>query len=195
MLFVFAEEMSQPEDSLRDIDFGGSPPTGPRLKRLRGSKSTAGGSTKSPAKEKEKTPPSQVEGAILLVGGAGHMPPPTQRSPSAAQDVGTEVVTPAAVAPGVRITVDAQDLEKIPEAFRGTVYESASYAVKHFYKFKEKELRAIETLSPVHVIESSMDMTLTGIAAVHRGIARTRAQLEEMRLRWRKMRWRPRRPS
>ena len=72
-----------------------------------------------------------------------------------------EVRTPAAVVPDVRISVDPQDLEKIPKAFRGTVYESASYAVNHFYKFKEKELRAIETLSPVHVIESSMDMTLT----------------------------------
>ena len=60
-----------------------------------------------------------------------------------------EVGTPAVPAPGVRILVDPQDLDKIPEAFRGTVYESASYAVSHFYKLKEKELRAIETTSPV----------------------------------------------
>ena len=72
-----------------------------------------------------------------------------------------EAGTPAAAAPGVRIPVDPQDLNKIPEAFRGTVYESASYAVSHFYKLKEKELRAIETTSPVRVIESSMDMALT----------------------------------
>ena len=72
-----------------------------------------------------------------------------------------EVGTPAVAAPGIRIPVDPQDLDKIPEAFRGTVYESASYAVSHFYKLKEKELRAIETTSPVRVIESSMDMTLT----------------------------------
>ena len=89
------------------------------------------------------------------------MPPPPQRSPSATQDVVMEVGTPAAVVPDVRISVDPQDLEKIPEAFRGMVYESASYAVSRFYKLKEMELRAIETTSPVRVIESSMDMTLT----------------------------------
>ena len=72
-----------------------------------------------------------------------------------------EIGTPAVVAPDVRIPVDPQDLEKIPEAFRGTVYESANYAVNHIYKFTEKELRAIETLSPVGVMESSMSMTLT----------------------------------
>ena len=61
----------------------------------------------------------------------------------------------------VRIPVDPQDLEKIPEAFRGTVYESANYAVGHIYKFNEKELRAIETRSPVGVLESSLGMALT----------------------------------
>ena len=61
----------------------------------------------------------------------------------------------------VRIPVNPQDLEKIPEAFRGTVYESANYAVNHIYKFTEKELRAIETMSPVDVMDSSMSMTLT----------------------------------
>ena len=91
------------------------------------------------------------------------MPPPPQRSPSATQDVVLEVGTPAVAAPDVRIPVDPQDLGKIPEAFRGTVYESASYAVNRFYKLKEMDLRAIETTSPVRVIESSMDMTLTVI--------------------------------
>ena len=123
----------------------------------------AGVSAKSPAKEKEKTPPSQVAGAILPAAGAGHMPPPLQRPPSVTQDAVMEVGTPAAVAPGVRIPVDPQDLKNIPEAFRGTVYESASYAVGRFYKLKEKDLRAIEATSPVRVIESLMDMTLTVI--------------------------------
>ena len=72
-----------------------------------------------------------------------------------------ELGTPAMVASDVRIPVNPQDLEKIPEAFRGTVYESANYAVSHIYKFTEKELRAIETMSPVGVMESSMGMTLT----------------------------------
>ena len=89
------------------------------------------------------------------------MPPPLQRPPPVTQDAEMEVGAPAAAAPGVRIPVDPQHLDKIPEAFRGTVYESASYAVNHFYQLKEKELRAIETTSPVRVIESSMDMTLT----------------------------------
>ena len=72
-----------------------------------------------------------------------------------------EIGNPATAAPDVRIPVDPQDLEKMPEAFRGTVYESASYAVSHFYKLKERELWAIESTSPVRVMESSMDMTLS----------------------------------
>ena len=89
------------------------------------------------------------------------MPPPPPRAPAAPRDAGMELRTSAVVASDVRIPVNPQDLEKIPEAFRGTVYESASYAVNHFYKLKERELRAIETTSPVRVIESSMDMSLT----------------------------------
>ena len=61
----------------------------------------------------------------------------------------------------VRIPVHPQDLEKIPEAFWGTVYETANYAVSHIYKFNEKELRAIETRSPVGVLESSLGMAIT----------------------------------
>ena len=61
----------------------------------------------------------------------------------------------------VRIPVDPQDLEKIPEAFRGTVYETTNYAVSHIYKFNKKELRAIKTRSPVGVTESSLGMALT----------------------------------
>ena len=153
--------MSQPGNSLRGVVFGGNPPAGPRLKRLRESKSSAGASTKSPAKEKEKAPPSQVAGANLPVARTGLMHPPPQRSPLAAQDGVIEVGNLAAAAPDVRIPVDPRALEKMPEAFRGTVYESASYAVNHFYNIREKELRAIETTSPVRVIESAMDMTLT----------------------------------
>ncbi|XP_062119977.1 uncharacterized protein LOC133834394 [Humulus lupulus] len=180
MFLFLAEEMSQPEGSLRGVVFGGNPPAGPRLKRLRESKSSAGTSTKSPAKEKEKAPPSQGAGAILPVARTGPMPPPPQRSPLAVQDGVREIGNPATAVPDVRIPVDHQDLERMPEAFRGTVYESASYAVSHFYKLKERELRAIESTSPIRVMESSMDMTLTGIAAVYRGIARTKAQLEGM---------------
>ena len=153
--------MSQPEESVRGAVFGGNPSAGPRMKRLRTSKNAAGVPTKSPAKEKEKTLAAQVAGAILPAAGAGQMPPPPQRAPAATQDTGTELGAPAAVASNVRIPVNPQDLEKIPEAFWGTVYESANYAVSHIYKFNEKELRAIETMSPVGVMESSMSMTLT----------------------------------
>ena len=153
--------MSQSGGNLRGVTFSGKLPAGQRLKRLRGSQSTAGVPTKSPAKEKEKAQPSQVVGAGLPASGTGPMPPPLQRPPLVAQDAELEAGALAAPAPGIRIPVDPQHLDKIPEAFRGTVYESASYAVNHFYKLKEKELRAIETTSPVRVIESSMDMTLT----------------------------------
>ena len=153
--------MSQPGGGLRNVAFSGSLPVGPKLKRLRTSQGTAGVPTKSPAKEKEKVQPSQVVGAGLPAAGAGPTPPPFQRPPLVAQDAELEAGALAAPAPGIRIPVDPQHLDKIPEAFRGTVYESASYAVNHFYQLKEKELRAIETTSPVRVIESSMDMTLT----------------------------------
>ncbi|XP_062075826.1 uncharacterized protein LOC133779946 [Humulus lupulus] len=109
------------------------------------------------------------------------MPPPPPRAPDATQDMGSELRTPAVVASDVRIPVTPQDLEKIPEAFRGTVYESVNYAVSHIYKFTEKELRAIETMSPVGVMESSMGMTLTGVVALHRSIVRAKTQLEDMR--------------
>ncbi|XP_062109767.1 uncharacterized protein LOC133821567 [Humulus lupulus] len=109
------------------------------------------------------------------------MPPLPQRVPPATQDVGMEIRTPSVVASEVRIPVNPQDLEKILEAFRGTVYESANYAVSHIYKFTEKELRTIETMSPVDVMDSSMSMTLTGVVALHRSIIRARTQLDDMR--------------
>ncbi|XP_062083600.1 uncharacterized protein LOC133789997 [Humulus lupulus] len=180
-MHVCKQEMSQPEGSLRGAVFGGNPAVGPRLKRLRGSRNTAGTSTKSLAKEKERTPPAQDAGAILLAAGAGQMPPPPQRTPTVTQDTGTELGTPSVVVSDVRIPVNPQDLEKIPEAFRGTVYESANYAVSHIYKFTEKELRAIETMSPVDVMDSSMSMTLMGVVALHRSIIRARIQLDDMR--------------
>ncbi|XP_062078111.1 uncharacterized protein LOC133782758 isoform X1 [Humulus lupulus] len=173
--------MSQPEESLRGAVFGGNPSAGPKMKRLRTSKNAAGVPTKSPAKEKEQTPAAQVAGAILPAAGGSNMPPPPPQAPAATRDVGTELGASAVVPSDVRIPVNPQDLEKIPEAFRGTVYESANYAASHIYRFTEKELRAIETLSPVGVLESSLGMAMTRAVALHRSIVRTKTQLEDMR--------------
>ena len=89
------------------------------------------------------------------------MPPPPPRAPTFVRDTGAEPGASAIAPSEVRILVDPQDLEKISEAFRGTVYETANYAVSHIYKFNERELRAIETRSPVGVLESSLGMALT----------------------------------
>ncbi|XP_062104894.1 uncharacterized protein LOC133816381 [Humulus lupulus] len=173
--------MSQPEESLRGAVFGGNPSAGPRMKRLRTSKNAAGTPTKFPAKEKDQALASQVAGAVPPATGGSNMPPAAPRAPFVARDAVTEVGTSAIVSSDVRIPVNPQDLEKIPEAFRGTVYESANYAVNHIYKFTEKELRAIETMSPVGVLESSLGMAMTSVVALHRSIVRTKTQLGDMR--------------
>ncbi|XP_062102835.1 uncharacterized protein LOC133813010 [Humulus lupulus] len=180
-VFSLAEDMSQPEESLRGAVFGGNAAAGPRAKRLRTSKNAAGTPTKSPAKEKDQAPAAQVAGAVLPGAGGSNMPPFAPRAPLAVWDVGTEVRTSAIVPSDVRIPVNPQDLEKIPEAFWGTVYESTNYAVSHIYKFTEKELRAIETMSPVGGLESSLDMAMTSVVALHRSIIRTKTQLGDMR--------------
>ena len=135
--------------------------SGPKMKKLRTFKKASGTSTKSPAKEKEQPPAAQVAGTNPPAAGGSNMPPPPSRAPTTIRDAGTELEASAIVPSDVRIPVNPQDLEKIPEAFRGTVYESANYAVSHIYKFTEKELRAIETMSLVGIMESSMGMTLT----------------------------------
>ncbi|XP_062101151.1 uncharacterized protein LOC133807038 [Humulus lupulus] len=151
------------------------------MKKPRTFKKTAGTPTKSSAKEKEQPPAGQVVGTVPSAAGGSNMPPPPPRAPALVRDTGAELGTSAISTSEVRIPVYPQDLEKIPEAFRGTVYESANYAVSHIYKFNEKELRPIETRSPVGVVESSLGMALTSVVALHRSIARTKAQLEEMR--------------
>ena len=160
-MFLLTEEMSQPEESLRGAVFEGNPPAGPRMKRLQTSKHAVGTPTKSPAKEKEQAPATQVVGAVPAVAGGINMPPPPPRAPAFVRDTGAEPGASAIAPSEVCILVDPQDLEKIPEAFRGTVYETANYAVSHIYKFNERELRAIETRSPVGVLESSLGMALT----------------------------------
>ncbi|XP_062095900.1 uncharacterized protein LOC133801670 [Humulus lupulus] len=183
-IFVFTEDMSQPGGkNLRTVFTRGDSSagaSGPKMKKLRMSKKAAGTPTKSPAKEKEQPPAAQIEEtAPPAVGGS--MPPPLSQAPAFVRDTGAEPGASAIAPPEVRIPVDPQDLEKIPDVFRGTVYETANYAVSHFYRFNERELRAIETRSPVGVLESSLGMALTSALALHRSIARTKAQLEDMR--------------
>ena len=74
----------------------------------------------------------------------------------------------SAPAPGVRVLVNPQALEKIPEVFRGTVYETATYMVDHCYNATSRDLREIEMRSPEHVMESSLGMTLTVSLSYHR---------------------------
>ena len=62
----------------------------------------------------------------------------------------------------MHVPVNTQALEKIPEAFRGTVYEIATYMVDHCYNATPRDLWEIETRSPENVMESSLGMTLTG---------------------------------
>ncbi|XP_062077796.1 uncharacterized protein LOC133782496 [Humulus lupulus] len=178
------EEMSQPgEKNLRAMFTGGNSSagaSGPKMKNLRVAKKAAGTPTKSPAKGKEPPPAAQVEETTPLTV-VENMPPPPPRAPAFVRDTGAELGTSATAPPEVRIPVDPQDLEKILDVFRGTVYETASYAVSHFNRFNERELRAIETRSPVGVMELSLGMALTSVLALHRSIARAKAQLEDMR--------------
>ena len=61
----------------------------------------------------------------------------------------------------MRILVNTQALEKLLKVFRGTVYETASYTVEHYYNATSRDLRKIETRSPENVMESLLGMTLT----------------------------------
>ena len=57
--------------------------------------------------------------------------------------------------------METQDLDKILEAFRGIVYETATHMVGHAYKASTRDLRAIEERSLEDVLESAMGMNLT----------------------------------
>ncbi|XP_062083566.1 uncharacterized protein LOC133789918 [Humulus lupulus] len=83
--------------------------------------------------------------------------------------------------PLVRIPIEPHDLDKIPEAFRGIMYETASHMVGHAYKASAKDLRAIEEHNPEDVLESTIGMNLTSVLAQYRSIARVKARNEELR--------------
>ncbi|XP_062073331.1 uncharacterized protein LOC133777653 [Humulus lupulus] len=104
-------------------------------------------------------------------------PPPPILTREKEVSTGTSLTTP----PEVRVPMNSRALEKIPGVFRGTVYETASYTVDHYYNASTRDLQEIETRSPKNVMESSLGMTLTGALALHQSISRSRARLEEMR--------------
>ncbi|XP_062114439.1 uncharacterized protein LOC133825525 [Humulus lupulus] len=109
------------------------------------------------------------------------MPPPPPRPPVPTREQEAPPGTLPAPTPTVRIPVNTQALEKIPKAFRGTVYETASYTVDHYYNATPRDLWEIETRSPENVMESSLGMTHTAALALHHSIARSRARFDEIR--------------
>ncbi|XP_062098941.1 uncharacterized protein LOC133804833 [Humulus lupulus] len=109
------------------------------------------------------------------------MPPPPPRPPSPTREQEAPAGGPPVPTPTMRIPVNTQALQKIPEAFRGTVYETASYTVEHYYNATPRDLREIETRSPENVMESSLGMTLTAALALHCSIAQSRARIDEIR--------------
>ena len=107
--------------------------------------------------EKVPPPPPAIE----------KMAPPPPRPPIPARENEVPTGTLGALAPTVRIPVNTQALEKIPKAFRGTFYETASYTVDHYYNATLRDLREIETRSPENVMESSLGMTLMVSSLYH----------------------------
>ncbi|XP_062101477.1 uncharacterized protein LOC133807277 [Humulus lupulus] len=169
------EEMAQPGDNvLQSIFQGGNPPSGssgPLVKKPRFTKKTPPGPVnKSPTKGRSQGP-AAVE----------NMPPPPPLPPVLARDQETPTRTPPTPTPTVRIPVNTQALEKLPETFRGTVYETASYMVEHYYNATLRDLREIEMRSLENVMESSLGMNLTTALALHRSIAWSRARFDEIK--------------
>ncbi|XP_062118832.1 uncharacterized protein LOC133832511 [Humulus lupulus] len=88
-------------------------------------------------------------------------PPPPRFAPTRDQVIQVDPPAPAAPATTVRIPVDPHDLEKIPDTFRGTLYETANNMVEHVYKANPRDLRTIEEHNPENVMQSALGMTLT----------------------------------
>ncbi|XP_062109623.1 uncharacterized protein LOC133821176 [Humulus lupulus] len=159
---------------------GGNPPSGPLVKRLWLTKQAVGTSSKSPAKGKNPGP-SAIEKVPPPPPAAKEMAPPPSRPPVLAREKKAAAGILPNTPPEVRVSMNPRALEKIPDVFRGTIYETASYTVDHYYNATPRDLREIETRSLENVMESSLGMTLTASLALHRSISRSRARLEEMR--------------
>ncbi|XP_062103013.1 pectinesterase inhibitor 10-like [Humulus lupulus] len=160
----------------------GKPIEVPLVKRLRPSskKTSPPAATTSHSSAKGK---SSGLGAAPTAGPTvtfPHFPPPPPPSREPVAPVGPPA--PAVLAATVRITVNPQDLELIPDTIRGTVYETTNYSVEHFYKAKPTDLRAIEERNPENVMEYSLGMNLTVVLALHRNISRARSRNEEIKV-------------
>ncbi|XP_062079631.1 uncharacterized protein LOC133784187 [Humulus lupulus] len=175
--------MSQPGGNDLPAMFPGGNPSsgasGSMVKKLRLAKKAIRSTSKSPAKGKNQASTTQEK--VPPPPPAMKMPPPPPRVPDSAREMEVPPETLSTTTPEVCVPVNPRALEKIPDIFRGTVYETASYTVDHYYNAAERDLRAIETRSPENVMESSLGMALTGVLALHRSISRSRARLEDMR--------------
>ncbi|XP_062076239.1 uncharacterized protein LOC133780640 [Humulus lupulus] len=139
----------------------------------------AGNVSKSPAKGKGTS-------SIALVSSITERrippppPPPPWFMPPWDQVIQADPTAPPAPAATVGIPVDPQDLEKLPEAFWGILYEIASHMVGHAYKASSRDLRTIEERSPENVMESALGMNLTSALAQYRSIAQARTRNDEL---------------
>ncbi|XP_062076202.1 uncharacterized protein LOC133780545 [Humulus lupulus] len=138
----------------------------------------AGNVSKSPAKGKGTSSTAPVSSVTQRR--IPSPPPPPRFAPSQDQVIQADPPAPPALAATVRIPVDPQDLERIPEAFQRILYETASHMVGHAYKASSRDLRTIEERSPKNILESALGMTLTSALAQHRSIARARARNDEL---------------
>ncbi|XP_062079724.1 uncharacterized protein LOC133784364 [Humulus lupulus] len=160
---------------------GGKSGSGPIVKRPRFTKKAppaVGNTSKSPAKRKGTSLTTQT--STVTEKRIPHPPPPPRFTSSRDQVIQADPPAPPAPAATVRILVDPQDLEKIPEAFWGILYETASHMVGHAYRATLRDLRMIEEQCTENVLESSLGMTFTSTLAQHRSIARARARNDEL---------------
>ncbi|XP_062114037.1 uncharacterized protein LOC133825057 [Humulus lupulus] len=179
------EEMAQRgEPDICSMFQEGRSSEGPLVKRLRLTSKKmsppAEPASQSPAKEKgsgSAAPPAAAPEKRCPIALLPCFPPPPAREPVA--PIGPQApVVPVAT---IRIPVNPQDLELIPDTFRGTIYKTANYSMEHFYKAKPNDLRAIEEKIPENVMESALGINLTAVLAQHHRISRARARNEELK--------------
>ncbi|XP_062086181.1 uncharacterized protein LOC133792292, partial [Humulus lupulus] len=148
---------------LRTAFQGGRTSLGSAIKKPRFAKKmlpAAGNTCKSLAKGKitSSTAPTSIVKEQRIP-----PPPPPPRFPLAPtrdQVIQVDPPTPFVPTTTVRIPINPQDLEKIPDTFRGTLYETGNHMVEHVYKANPRDLRTLEERSPENVLEYALGMTL-----------------------------------